>query len=660
MEFDATVNFFFEALTDMFTVKHLFFLFLGTVLGLLVGILPGLGGIAGLSVVLPFVFDMEPSHALSMMVGLLAPTTTSDTFPSVLMGIPGTSGSQATVVDGFPMAKRGEGARALGAAFTASLTGGVFGAIILTGAVFAARPIILAMGFGEQLLLIILALSMIGMLTGTSALKGLATCAVGLLIGSIGAAPATGEFRLTFGSIYLSDGIRIVIVGLSMFALPEIVDLLRRSTAISETGTLGHGWMQGLKDAIKHKWIVLRCATIGVIVGALPGLGGSVVDWIAYGHIIQTTRDRENFGKGDIRGVLAPESANNAKEGGAMIPTLLFGIPGSGSYAILLGGFVLVGVEPGITMMTEHLNLTFMMIWSLALANVLGAGLCLLLANYVALLTTIKYAILAPFMIVLIFFAAFQATRDWYDLIALLVMGTLGVFMKRFGWSRPALLIGFFLAPRLEPKIYQSAQVYGWTFFERPIVIVLVILTILSIFAAWKFSPSAGKTYEEESPHGARAKKPQLNFGLFMAGFAVVALLDSLQYHPRGMVFPLTVSVIGLLLLVPLLTQMFRARAATAVLYDAELGEETQYSDYHYLAWVVGMLALVGLVGFPLGCALFIYIFITKKAGGSHLRNAIFGIAGVSFLSTMSYFLTLSYPPGLLQLLVDMPLWLGG
>ena len=165
------IEIFFQALADMFTPAHLFFLALGTILGLLVGILPGLGGIGGLSIVLPFVFGMDESHALSMMIGLLAPTVTSDTFPSILMGIPGTAGSQATVVDGFPMAKRGEGARALGAAFSASLFGGIFGAIILTGAVFAARPIILAMGFGEQLLLIILALSMIGMLTGTSALR---------------------------------------------------------------------------------------------------------------------------------------------------------------------------------------------------------------------------------------------------------------------------------------------------------------------------------------------------------------------------------------------------------------------------------------------------------------------------------------------------------
>lgn len=654
------VDFFFQALNDMFTPTHLFFLVLGTVLGLVVGILPGLGGIAGLSIILPFIFGMEESHALSMMIGLLAPTTTSDTFPSVLMGIPGTAGSQATVVDGFPMSKRGEGARALGAAFTASLFGGLFGAMVLTGAIFAARPIILAMGFGEQLLLIILALSMIGMLTGTSALKGLATCTFGLLLGSIGAAPATGEFRMTMGSIYLSEGIPIVIVGLGMFAMPEIVDLLRRGSAISETGTLGKGWAQGFKDAVKHKWIVLRCAVIGCIVGALPGLGGSVVDWIAYGHIVQTTKDREGFGKGDIRGVLAPEAANNAKEGGALIPTLLFGIPGSGSMAILLGGFILVGVEPGVTMITEHLNLTFVMIWSLALANVIGAGLCLALANYVALLTTIRYALLAPFMIMLIFFAAFQATRDWQDLIALFVMGTLGGFMKRFGWSRPALLIGYFLAPRLEPKIYQAAQVYGWTFFERPIVIVLFILTVLSIYSAWRFSPNRGKTYEQEGPHGFGNKKPQLIFAGSVVAFALFALVDSFQYHPRGAVFPMTVSVICLALSIPLIISIIRQKAADAVLYDNERGLTVEHNEYHYLAWIIGMLAIVGVVGFPIGCALFIFIFITKNADGSMLRNAILGISGVTFLGVMSHFLTLRYPPGLLQTVVDMPWWLGG
>ncbi|MEX2643981.1 MAG: tripartite tricarboxylate transporter permease, partial [Acetobacterales bacterium] len=335
------------ALANLLTIEHFLYLSLGTLLGLTVGLLPGLGGIAGLSLVLPFVFGVEPTKALALMIGLLAPTTTSDTFPAVLMGIPGTSGSQATVMDGFPLAKRGEGARALGAAFAASLAGGLFGALVLTLSVFAARPIILSIGFGEQMMLVVFALSMIGMLTGTNALKGLATCGVGLLVGSIGSAPGNGELRLAWDTTYLSDGIPLVIVGLGMFAVPEIVDLLRRHGTISQTSELGRGWMHGLRDTIRHWWIVLRCATIGVLVGALPGLGGSVVDWIAYGHVVQTSKDRSGFGSGDIRGVIAPESANNAKDGGALIPTLLFGIPGSGSMALLLGGFILIGIEPG-------------------------------------------------------------------------------------------------------------------------------------------------------------------------------------------------------------------------------------------------------------------------------------------------------------------------
>ncbi|OGA40078.1 MAG: tricarboxylate transporter, partial [Betaproteobacteria bacterium RIFCSPLOWO2_12_FULL_62_13] len=591
---------------------------------------------------------------------LIAPLSTSDTFPSVLMGIPGTAASQSTVVDGFPMAKKGEGARALGAAFSASMLGGLIGAVCLTGAVFAARPIILAMGFGEQLLLIILALSMIGMLTGTSALKGLATCCVGLLLGTIGTAPATGEFRLAFDSIYLSDGIPIVIVGLGMFAMPEIIDLLRRSTRISETAELGHGWLTGFKDVLIHRWIVLRCSVLGCIIGALPGLGGSVVDWIAYGHVIQTTKNRETYGTGDIRGVLGPESANNAKEGGALIPTLLFGIPGSGSMAILLGGFILIGIEPGVTMLTQHLDLTFTMIWSLAIGNVAATALCLLLANHVAKLTTIRYAYLAPFMLVLIFFAAFQATREWADLFALFAMGTLGMFMKRFGWSRPALLIGYFLAPRLEPTTYQAYQVYGLAFFERPIVIGLVILTVLSIYAALRFSPNRGKTYPADGPHGASGKTPQLLFALALFAFTLYALIDSFNYTWYGGVFMQIVAVIGLLLFLPLLVQMLRARSAAGILCDEEKTITADYSDYHYLGWILGMFALVALVGFPFGCALFIYLFIQKKVGSSHLRHAGMGIAGVAFLGVMSHFLTLRYPGGLSQQLIDMPWWLGG
>ena len=657
MGIDTTILF--NAFFGLIQPTHLMFLTIGTMLGLLVGILPGLGGVAGLSILLPFVFGMDESHALAMMIGLLAPTTTSDTFPSVLMGIPGTAGSQATVVDGFPMAKKGEGARALGAAFTASLFGGLFGAVVLTGAVYAARPIILAMGFREQIMLIILALSMVGMLTGTNALKGIATCGIGLIIGMIGVEPH-GAFRLTFGSTYLTDGIPIVIVGLGMFALPEIIELLRRQNTIAEGGVLGKGWKEGFFDAFRHKWIVVRCAVIGCIVGALPGLGGSVVDWIAYGHVIQTSKNRETFGTGDIRGVLAPEAANNAKEGGALIPTLLFGIPGSGSMAILLAGFVLIGIEPGTEMLTTKLHLTYTIIWSLALANVIGAGTCLAIAPFIARLTTIRYALLAPFMIVLIFFAAFQSNRIWTDLFMLLLIGTLGVFMKRFGWSRPALLIGFFLSTRVETKLYQSVQVYGDKFFNSTIVIVLLVLTVISIFVAAKFSPTMGKSYTEDSEHTTQKKNPQIYFTGFFIVMSLIVFADGFSYGSLGKIFPIVIGGITAVLLIGVLMKQMKAVTPSSVLYDAETHFVSERSEWHYIGWILVYFGMMGLVGFAYGSMAFIAVFTAIKVGESLKRNAVLGVGAVIFLMIMAYFLTLEYPPGLLQMMIELPWYLGG
>jgi hypothetical protein len=501
---------------------------------------------------------------------------------------------------------------------------------------------------------------MIGMLTGSSALKGLATCCVGLLLGSLGTAPATGEVRLVGDSIYLSDGIPIVIVGLGMFAVPEIVDLLRRSSRIADRAPLGAGWVRGMRDVLEHWWIVLRCSGVGVIVGALPGLGGSVVDWIAYGHVVQTTKNRERYGTGDIRGVLAPESANNAKEGGALIPTLLFGIPGSGSMAILLGGFILIGIEPGITMVTQDLDLTFVMIWSLAIGNILATALCMGLATPIAGLTTIRYAYLAPFMLVIVFFAAFQATREWADLIALFAMGVLGIYMRRFGWSRPALLIGYFLAPRLEPTIYQAYQVYGLSFLSHPIVIVLIVLTALSIFAAWRFSPNRGKRYEEGGLHASGERGPQLAFLGVVLTAVLYALWASLDLTWYGGMFMQIVGAVALLLLIPLAIHMVRARTPVGVLYDEERALRGRVSAYHYIAWLLGMLGMIALVGFPIGCTLFIFTFLQIKAGNAPLKHALMASTGILFLGTMSHFLTLRYPGGLLQTYVEMPWWLGG
>jgi putative tricarboxylic transport membrane protein len=626
----------------------------GVFLGLIVGVLPGLGGTAGLSLLLPFVFGMEPSHALAMMIGLQSVTATSDTFPSVLMGIPGTASSQATVMDGFPMSKQGQATRALSAAFSASLFGGLFGALVLTFTIFVAEPLILAMGFGEQMMLVILALTMIGMLTGGNPLRGIGTCWLGLMVGALGSAPATGVERLSFGTVYLIEPVKLVIVGLAMFALPEIVDLLRRSRTISNTGKLGAGWLQGVKDACQNWWLVLRCAAIGTIVGALPGLGGSVVDWIAYSHAIQTTKDKHLYGTGDVRGVIAPESANNAKEGGALIPTLIFGIPGSGSMAILLGGFILIGIEPGVEMMTFNLHLVYLMVWSVALANVMGAGTCVILSSQIAKLTTIRYTLLAPFMFGLIFFAAFQATRDWGDLIALMILGTLGVYMKRFGWPRPALLIGFVLADKVEEGVYHTLTVYGSKFLERPVVIVLILLTLFSIYAAAKYKPNQPKM-EHNGVHGPEGKMPQIIFLLFLITFAITLFVDSLNYQFLTSFYPQFVAVGGLVFMVPLGILAWKGTKPSTVFQDEERGDFGQdveaQSAEHYLFWLLGMMGISALIGFVLGSAAFIYAFVRIKAKLSHFYSGVCALAFFIFLATLAKFLTLFYPEGLLQYL---------
>jgi putative tricarboxylic transport membrane protein len=649
-----------QALSTILHWDHLLALWGGVLLGLTMGILPGLGGTAGLALILPFLFGAEPSLALAMMIGVQSVTTTSDTFPSVLMGIPGTAGSQATVVDGFPMSKKGEGARALAAAFISSLFGGVFGAAILSFAIFFALPLLENIGFGEQMMLIVLALTMVGMLTGLNPIKGFASCGLGLMLGALGAAPMTGEVRLSFDTVYLIEPIPLVVMGLSMFATPEIIDLLRRQWAISKSEELGSGWTQGFWDWCENWWLSLRCAAIGCLVGALPGLGGTVIDWIAYSHAIQTTKNKELYGTGDVRGVIAPESANNAKEGGALIPTILFGIPGSGGMAILLGGFILIGIEPGVELVTDQLDLVYVMIWSVALANILGAGICTVLAGQLAKITLIRYVLIAPFMFGIVFFAAFQATRDWGDIIGLFILSALGVYMKRFGWPRPAMLIGFVLADKVELSIYHAIKTYGFSFMERPVVIFLVVLTIGSIFAAAKYKPLK-PDMAEDGPHTHVRIWPQFVFFFAVIVFTLLLLFDSFEHNWLTGIYPQFACLLTLLFMLPLGLQMLMIKQPHSVFYDSEHEEFSEHVTYrtseHYLGWLLLLLAVSAVFGFVIGVAAFTYTFLRVKGGVRHLYCAVNSLVFICLLGTIQHFMTLEYPRGALQLVlgVDLP-----
>ncbi len=374
------------------------YLFLGVFIGLYFGAVPGLSGLVGMAILLPFTFDMEPVSAFAFLLGMFAVTTTSDTVASVMLGIPGTAASQATILDGYPMARKGEAARAFGAAFTVSAVGGVLGAIILGLSIPIVKPLILHFTQPEFFMLGMLGLTMVGALSGGSMVKGLIAALAGLMLSYVGYAINGAIPRYWFGSTYLLDGFQLIPLVLGLFALPEVLELAVRNTSISQVdrAEVKGGMGRGIADAFRNWWLVLRSTIIGAYIGMLPGLGGSIVDWVAYGHVVQSSRDKSGFGKGDVRGVIAPETANNAMKGGALIPTVAFGIPGSASMAILLGALLIQGLQPGPEMLTTKLHITFSMMWTLAIANVVGALLLMVLANQVAKVSFIRGHLIVP------------------------------------------------------------------------------------------------------------------------------------------------------------------------------------------------------------------------------------------------------------------------
>ncbi len=660
---------FLSALSDILTLKHMGYMMIGVVVGLMIGVFPGLGGIAGLSLMIPFLYGMDTTSALAMLIGLVAVIPTSDTFASVLMGIPGSSASQATVLDGFPMAKRGEAARALSAAFFASLVGGLIGAVVLTGFVLVARPVILAFSSAELFMLSVFGLSMVGVLAGKSLVKGVAACALGLIIGSVGGAPATGEFRMVFGVDYLYDGIPLIIIGLGLFAVPEIVDLLRRDRSISSGTTLGSGWLDGIRDVIRNWWLTLRCSGIGALIGAIPGLGGTVVDWIAYGHAVQSVKDNPQFGKGDVRGVIAPESANNAKEGGGLLPTLLFGIPGGGAMAVFLGGMVLLGIQPGPSMVGSRLDLTYTIVWSLALANVLGAGLCILLAVPISRLTLIPFKLLAPFMIAVICFAAFQATRTIDDLLVLVATGVLGVYMRRFGWPRPALLIGFVLATQAETYLYQAVQFYGWEFLTRTGVMIIMGITAGSVWLGLRArvseaTPAEILAVEARAPDtgpaaNIRARAPQIVFALLALAFFGVGIHDALQQSFLGQVFPLIMAVAGALFTLLVLAFLVLGKPNHPTSSDTEHEAQSETtppgSTLVALGWIASLVALTALTGFVIALVTFFVAFLKIRAQASWVMTLVLTAGCTGFVLTLASALNMRFPGGLLQDLYRLP-----
>ena len=656
-----------QALLSIAEPERIFYLIFGVLIGLILGVIPGLSGLIGLSLLLPFTYSMEPLAALAMLIGLMSVTTTSDTIPAVLFGVPGTVGSAATVLDGHPMARRGEASRAFGAAFFASMMGGLFGAFLLGLSVPVLRPIMLMVGSPELLACCIFGLSLVAVLSGGNAFKGLAAVCLGLMLAMIGEDSQAGELRWTFDTIYLWDGIPIVPIALGLFAIPELADLaIRRSTVVREEfHDVKSTQREGVLDVIRHKWLVVRCASIGSLMGAVPGIGAAVIDWIAYGHAAKTEKGaQETFGTGDVRGVIASESSNNAKEGGSLVPTIAFGVPGSASMALLLGAFTVQGIVPGPDMLSKNLDVTYALVWSVAIANVIGAGICFGGAHILAKLALVRASLLVPVVLGIAFIGAFQGQKAWGDLYILVAAGIVGFVMKRLGWPRPPVILGFVLGALVERYMFIYVRRYDADWIFHPMVAILLLLSLYMVFA-----PTINGLVKRVRgrPEGRLQLGWFINASRWDVGFTAVVfalfaygVTSAQSWAPSARLFPVVIGWIGVLAVTCLLVGMCIRRVggeAVAAGLHMDTVEEFKGLDPStvairaviFFAWCLGYLALSAIIGMLPAMAIFVFGFL-YWTGREGLQTSLLMTASVVTLSygLFHWILIVPWPEALL------------
>lgn len=667
-----------SGLLQVFSWPAIGYLGFGIMLGIWLGALPGVGGVTGLILLLPFTYTLDPVSAFALMLGMFAVTTTSDTIASVMLGIPGTVASQATVLDGYPLAQKGQAQRALGAAYTCSAIGGVFGAVILTVSIPLMRPILSAFSTPEYFMLALLGICMVGSLSSANIAKGLVVAALGMMMGTIGDGTFNGVPRYWFGVEYLLQVPPLVAVVLGLFAVAEVLDLATRNTSISrvDKAEAGDGTMlRGIKDAFRHWWLVLKSSVLGTYIGMLPGLGASIVDWAAYGMAVQTTKGPNEFGRGDIRGVIAPESANNAQRGGALIPTLTFGIPGDFAMSILLGAMLIQGIRPGLDMLTVNLDLTYAMIWTLIIANIVSALLLMVIGKQVARAIFVDGHYLVPIVMLFVFMGSWLGSKVMGDLMLMLLMGFVGLIMKRSGWPRPPLVIALVLGPNMENAFTLSNRIYGtFGWLERTpslIILAIIVLTISgTVLAQWRKKALATDQPEPASdmPNlnaklsiegGERNPLISVPFATVLAVLFAAAAIIAIDFHHAVRLYPMMISITAVILLLMILWSDGRAaRAERAAMgsWQAAWAAAEEKADFgrsiYFCLWLAGTIVAIWLFGNTAGVALFMGAYIIVWGKRSLWLGALYAAGGYAFI-TFFYDRLMHIPlqrPAILQL----------
>ncbi len=625
------------------------YLVLGVLVGSIFGVLPGLGGPQVLALLIPLTYGMNPSSAMVLLIAAMAAVPCSGSVTAILLNTPGSGQNAATIIDGYPLTCQGKAGMAIGAAATASALGALVGVVVLMAILPIGRYIILAFSYPEYFMMGIIAFVTISVVSQGAVIKSLVAAGLGLILTCFGFGAVTGAVRFAFGTTYLWDGIQLVPAVVGLFAVSISIELFVKESkiaAMAQESTAGV--LEGVKAVFRHFFLFLRCSLIGTVVGIIPGVGASVAIFAAYGHAVQTAKNKELFGKGDIRGVIAPESANNAKDGGSLVPTLIFGIPGSIETAVFLGALTLHGLEAGPKLMLQHGDVVLVVVLTLVLANLMVSGLVLAITKPLILLSRIPSLIMAPLVLSLSLLAAYATRGNYWDMVVALIFGIFGYLMKIFRYSPVPLTIALVLGNLLQLTFAQTLTIFGWQgFFSRPYSLIMFLITLLMLFGPLlksllsrpvqtrKMEPltSAGMGVDSGSVdrRGRAVDKQALLFALALLAFCVLIASISLTYDPLVGRFPLMVSLMTMALLLAGIGMMLARDKGSKARDDlqAKWGRAGEF-----LLWAVIFVVLLNFLSVWLILPVFVFLFL-KFASKQSWQSSVFlgaGMGGALFL----------------------------
>lgn len=475
-----------------FTLTNLGMVALGVLMGMILGVLPGVGAVTAIALLLPVTYHVGATSSLILLAGIWYGSTFGGSITAILLNIPGTTANAVTCIDGNAMTRNGRGSVALLVALVASFLGGSFGIIIMM--LFTAPIAEVALHFSsvEYFALIVLGLVAASTITNTSMVKGLAMVVVGIMVGVVGTDLYSGHQRFTFGNMELMGGISLVALSMGVFGVTEIAYSLQQGAGASriDRSQVRFAAMMPERDELRRlRAPVLRGSVVGAILGALPGTGPAIAAYLAYAMEVRAAKDPSRFGNGAIEGVAAPEAANNSADVTAFIPTLALGIPGSATMALMLGALIINGVAPGPALMTQQPELFWGLVVSFWIGSLLLLVLCLPLIGVWVRLLQVPFPILMPAIIVLICLGAYSVHTSPTEVMIVALLGLLGYFARMFGFPPAPLILGFVLGPMLEEHFRRSMMISrgDFTVFTRSNIatVILILTALILVWGVW-------------------------------------------------------------------------------------------------------------------------------------------------------------------------------